>query len=380
MTTPPPRIIILGPAHPYRGGLAAFNERLARELMAAGYEVALYTFTLQYPNFLFPGKTQYTDAPPPAGLRIERQLHALNPFNWLRVGWLMRRQRPAAVVAAFWLPLLGPALGTALRLARSRHTRTLALVHNLVPHEKRPGDALFARYFAGAADGFIALSESVADDIRRFAPGRPVVCTPHPIYDHYGRPADRAEALAHLSLPPEPRYLLFFGFIRRYKGLDLLLRALAACPDPQLRLIVAGEFYEDEAPYRQLIDELGIRHRLVLRTDYIPDEEVRYYFGAADLVVQPYRTATQSGISQMAYHFGLPMVVTRVGGLPEIVPHGRAGYVVEPQPEAIAAAITDFYAAHRAEALRQGVAQLRRQYGWDVLAGHIQAMLSGLNA
>lgn len=370
-------IYLLGPAHPYRGGLAAFNERLAQELQARGHEVVLYTFTLQYPRFLFPGKTQFSDSPAPANLTIERQIHALNPFNWLRVGLRLRRRRPTAVIAAFWLPLMGPCLGTILLLARSRYTRALGLVHNLIPHEKRPGDKWLSRYFAHAAHGFIAMSQSVADDIHSFVPQRPVVYAPHPVYDNYGQPVGRTEALAFLKLPPETDYLLFFGFIRDYKGLDLLLYAMA---DPRiktrpLRLIIAGEFYGNEAYYHQLIDELGLNNQLVLHTDFIPDEAVKYYFGAADLVVQPYRSATQSGISQLAYHFGVPMVVTRVGGLPEIVPHGQAGYVTDIDPTAIADAIVDFYDNQRASRLREGVQQLRHRYSWAALASQIETLI-----
>lgn len=371
-------IILLGPAYPYRGGVAAFNERLARELIGRGHRVVVYTFTLQYPSFLFPGKSQFSTSAAPADIPIVRRLHALNPLNWLLVGLEIRRRRPRLVMAAYWLPLLAPCLGTILRIARTRGNNTAALVHNMLPHEKRPGDRLLSRYFAGSANAFVALSSSVASDIRSFCPNKPVAVVPHPVYDSYGDAIARTEALAHLALNPDHQYILFFGFIRRYKGLDILLRALASpvlANHTKLRLIIAGEFYEPPEYYYELVASLGIQERVIYRTDYIPDEEVRYYFGAADLVVQPYRTATQSGISQLAYHFGVPMIVCKVGGLAEIVPHGQAGYVVEGEESAIASAIADFYTQARAASLRAGVQELRKKFSWAALAEEVERML-----
>lgn len=364
------RILSLGPAHPYRGGLAAFNERLARALQAEGHTVELLTFTLQYPGFLFPGKTQFTHAPAPQGLVIERRIHALNPLNWWRVGRQIRREKPDLILCHFWLPLLGPALGSILRLARRKGGTRVALVHNMVPHEQRPGDRLLSRYFAGSVDRFVCMSESVAADTRALAPHKTIAVSPHPVYDHYGEAVDKRAARTHLGLEPDQAYLLFFGFIRDYKGLDLLLEAMA---DARIRergprLIVAGEFYGNEETYQAIISERGIRDLLVLRTAYIPEEDVRYYFGAADLVVQPYKSATQSGISQLAYFFEKPMVVTRVGGLPEIVPHGEAGYVVEPEPTAIADAIVDFFDHDRADELAAGLKRGKERFSWKEMA------------
>lgn len=364
MSKPPKHILLLGPAHPYRGGLAAFNERLAQALQAAGHTVSMVTFTLQYPDFLFPGTTQFSDDAAPADLHITRQIHALNPFNWIRTAWQLRRLRPDVVITAFWLPLLGPCLGTILRGLAAPHTRRIGLIHNIIPHEKRPGDRPFARYFAGACDGFITLSDAVEADMRQFTQV-PARVSPHPIYDSYGDALPPPEARRLLGIP-EGRYVLFFGFIRAYKGLDLLLTAMA---DPRitalgLRLIVAGEYYGNAQEYEALIDRLGIRDRLVLHTHFIANDTVRQYFSAADVVVQPYKTATQSGISQLAYHFERPMVVTNVGGLPEIVPDGVAGYVVEQSPRAIADALVDFYENDRQATLQAGVRAGKERYSW----------------
>lgn len=334
------KIVIIGPAHPIRGGLAAFNERLARQLAAQGNEVSIHTFSFQYPEFMFPGKTQYADGPGPADLRIHRTVHSLNPLNWRKTGLRIRKERPDMVIIAYWLPLMAMSLGTIAKLVRRNgHTRVTGLVHNLIPHEKRPGDTLLTRYFVNNCDAFITLSKEVLADIRKLT-AKPAVFAPHPVYDSFGDALPATEARQHLGLDANKRYLLFFGFIRAYKGLDLLLEAMRderIASLANLELIVAGEFYEDRKKYEPL---LGPNVRLV--SDFIPGHDVKYYFSAADLVVQPYKTATQSGISQMAYHFEKPMLVTAVGGLPEIVPDGKAGYVTAPDAKAIADGILRF--------------------------------------
>ena len=371
MESVPQRIIIVGPAHPYRGGIAAFSERLAAEFAARGNDVRLITFTLQYPSFLFPGKTQYTDGPAPEGLSICRMLNSCNPFNWIKTGLKLRKMKADKIVFAFWMPFMGPAMGTVARIAKKDGARCIGLVHNLVPHEHKPGDKLFSGYFCKAMDAFVTMSDSVLQDIRSFSPGKPAVMCPHPLYDHYGTPVSREEALRELHLEPEFRYLLFFGLIRDYKGLDWLLEAfsderLKAVPD--LKLIVAGEIYSNPELYLDAAHAL--EDRVIMRTSFIPDDMVRYYFCAADLIVQPYKTATQSGITQIAYHFEKPMLVTRVGGLPEIVPDGIAGYVVEPSKAAIADALVDFVA--RRPDFSQGLASQKKKYSWEKMAAAVE--------
>ncbi|MBQ8702896.1 MAG: glycosyltransferase [Bacteroidales bacterium] len=363
------KVIILGTAWPYRGGLAAFNERLAREYQSQGHEVEVVTFMLQYPSFLFPGKTQYSDEPAPEGLTISRRLNAINPFNWLKVGRYIKKQRPDLLITKFWLPFMAPALGTVNRVAKRKGTRRISILDNLIPHEKRFGDKLFARYFVGSVDGMVAMSRSVLADADLFDPhGRKArAFCPHPLYDHYGAIVGRDEALRMLDLDSAPRYVLFFGFIRDYKGLDLLLEAMA---DERIKtlgtkLIVAGEFYGDPKPYMELIERLGIGDRVVLKTDFIPDHEVNRYFCAADLVAQPYKTATQSGVTQIAFHFEKPMLVTNVGGLPEIVPDGKVGFVVEPAAGSIADALVRFFEEDWASRLTEGVREEKRKYAWS---------------
>jgi glycosyltransferase involved in cell wall biosynthesis len=376
MADTPRKIVIVSPAHPLRGGIAASSERLAETMQAAGHTVVIYSFSLQYPDFLFPGKTQFTDDPPPAGLTIRTRLNSVNPFNWLSSGWQIARERPDDIIVRFWLPIMGPCLGTVLRIARwvaGKRPRITALIDNIIPHEKRPGDRFFVGYFTGACDRFVVMSRSVETEMQQFVTNASAVrYAPHPIYDNYGDPIDAALARQRLSLPAGVPMVLFFGFIRAYKGLDLLLKALATTPG--VHALVAGECYGDWDTYQQIIDAHGLADRVHLRTDFIPTDQVRLYFSASDLVVQPYKSATQSGISQIAYHFDKPMVVTNVGGLPEIVTNGVSGYVVEPAETAIADSIRDFFEHDRAAALIAGVRTEKERFSWGNLMG---ALLGG---
>ena len=372
------KIIILGTAYPYRGGLSAFNERLAYEYQNQGHDVEIYTFTHQYPNFLFPGKTQYSTEPAPENLKIVRKVHSYNPFNWLKVGCEIARKKPDVMITKFWLPFMAPCFGTIARIVkRNRHTRLISILDNVIPHEHRPGDKMFVRYFIRPTDGFVAMSKSVLEDLRLFTTTKPAVFSPHPLYDHYGERLSRETALQMINLPTEQRYVLFFGFIRTYKGLDLLLEAFAndRLRQQNVKLIVAGEFYGDPEPYLKQIKELQIEDKVVLCTDFIPDSEVNRYFSAADIVAQPYKTATQSGVTQIAFHFEKPMLVTNVGGLPEIVPDGKIGYVVEPNAQQIADALLRFFNEHKQEEFEQNVAEEKKKYAWSAFAAAINDVM-----
>ncbi len=365
------KVVIIGPAYPLRGGLATYDERLARAFQAAGDAVRIVTFSLQYPDFLFPGQTQFSTEPGPVDLAIEVSLNSVNPLSWLAVGRKLRAERPDLVVFRFWLPFMGPALGTVARLVRGNgHTRVVAITDNVIPHEKRPGDGPLTRYFLRACDGFVTMSRSVLQDLRRLGFGqKPALYRPHPLYDNFGPLKPKAAALGALGLPDAAGYLLFFGFIRAYKGLDVLLEAfadnrIAALP---IKLIIAGEFYEDAAPYEELIKRHKLEDRIIRATDFIPNDSVVNYFCAADLIVQPYKNATQSGVSQIAYHFERPMLVTDVGGLAELIPAGVVGYVVPPTPAAIADAVVDFYGNKREAAFVAGVQEEKKQFSWEVM-------------
>ena len=372
----PQKIVIIGSAHPLRGGLAAFNERLAQAFQDAGDDVEIFTFSLQYPGFLFPGKTQYSSDPAPKNIKIHVNINSVNPLNWIAVGNEIAKIKPDLVIVKFWLPFMGPCFGTILRkIKKNKTTKIVSIVDNIIPHEKRIGDRVFTKYFVKAVDAFIVMSRSVGEDMKLFVKkGQAVKYIPHPIYDNYGEIIEKSVAREKLGLDQNGKYILFFGFIRDYKGLDLLLKALAdeRVKAAGIKAIVAGEFYTDSKPYEDLIDELGIRDRLVLHTDFIPNSEVGYYFGASDLVVQPYKTATQSGISQMAYHFELPMLVTNVGGLPEIVADGKAGYVTEVDEKAIADAMLDFYENNRDHDFREYVKEEKKKFSWDNMVNAIK--------
>ena len=361
------RIIIVGPAYPYRGGIADFNERLAREFQREGHEVTIYTFTLQYPSFLFPGKTQYSTSPAPSDLTIVRKINSINPLNWISVGREIRRMKPDMVMVRFWLPFLAPCLGTIARIIRRAHIKVVGLLDNVIPHERRIGDRLFARYMIKSLDGYVAISEAVLGDAKSFDDTKPYALTPHPLYDNFGEKVTREVAIQTLGLDADTRYILFFGLIRDYKGLDLLLRAFAdeRLRNKRVKLIVAGEFYSNAELYERLERELDLAEHIVWYKEFIPADRVRYFFAAADLVAQPYKSATQSGITQIAYHFERPMLVTNVGGLAEIVPHGRVGYVVQPDAADIADALVDFVDNKQEGDFEQGIAEEKSKYAWS---------------
>jgi glycosyltransferase involved in cell wall biosynthesis len=340
------KVIIIGPAHPLRGGLATFNHRLAEEFIREGADCSLLSFSLQYPSILFPGKSQFTDEPAPKGLKIRSLINSVNPLNWLSVGRKLRKEKPDLIVVRFWLPFMGPALGTILRqVKKNKHTKVVCIADNVIPHEHRPGDKPFTKYFLKACDAFITMSEKVLADLRIFEPTKPAQLVSHPLYDTFGTPLSKEEARRILGLSANEKMILFFGFIRQYKGLDLLLKAMAdeRMQAESIKLLIAGEFYEDEKPYREIIEQNHLQNSVILRTNFIPDSEVRNYLSAADCVVQPYRNATQSGVTPLAYHFEKPMIVTNVGGLPSLVPHEKVGLVAEPEPRALADAILRFY-------------------------------------
>ena len=368
-------VVIIGSAWPLRGGLAAYNERLASEFQKRGWDVTIETFSLQYPGFLFPGKTQYADWDAPDDLKISESVNSVNPFNWLSVGRRLRKQRPDLVIIKYWLPFMGPCFGTIARqIKKNRHSRIITILDNIIPHEKRMGDRAFTKYFVKPVDGFVAMSKSVLQDTHQFDTKKPRVFCPHPLYDNFGDKIEKGTAREHLGLDPDQSYILFFGFIRDYKGLDLLIEAFAdeRFRARKIKLLVAGEFYTDSAPYLSLIQKYRLTGSIVLRTDFIPDAEVRYYFSASDLVVQPYKSATQSGISQIAYHFDKPMVVTNVGGLPEIVPDGQVGYVVKQDAKDIADAILRYFEQDMEQEFAQNMAEEKKKYGWDRMARVIE--------
>jgi len=372
-------IIILGSAYPLRGGgLATFNERLARAFQQEGDVVTIYTFSLQYPNFLFPGKSQYSTEPPPTDLKIKVCINSMYPLNWIQVGNELKKLKPDIIVVRYWLPFMGPSLGTILRrVKKNNFTKIICIADNIIPHEKRAGDKQFTQYFIKPVDAFITMSEKVMNDLRKFTqkPAKKVV---HPLYDNFGEKIDKAKAREYLNINPNENIILFFGFIRKYKGLDLLLEAMSILKNQNAnskfqipKLLVAGEFYDDKKFYDELISKLNIADELILRTDFITDSEVKYYISAADFIIQPYRNATQSGVTPLAYHFEKPMLVTNVGGLPDLVPDDKVGLVCEPNPRSIAEHIIQLYQLGEDHFL-SNLREEKKKYSWSVLVNTIK--------
>lgn len=362
------KIIIIGPAYPLRGGLSTYNQILASEYKKKEYEVTILTFELQYPNFLFPGKTQFSSEPKPKDLDIDVKINSINPINWIISGLKYRNIKPDLVIIRYWIPFMGPCLGTIARIIKTnKKSRIVAITDNIIPHEKRFGDKIFTKYFINSCHGFVAMSKSVLKDLTKFNKIKPAIYNPHPIYNSFKPEISKNESCRLLKLDSEINYILFFGFIRAYKGLDLLLEAMEIISQKSLnlKLIVAGEFYEDEKPYMNIIEKYNLYKNVIFFKDFIPDSEVHQYFSVSDLVVQPYKDATQSGVTQIAYFYNKPMIVTNIGGLPELVPNEKAGFVVGKSPEEIAKVIEKFYVENWADRMRAFVKQEKNKYSWD---------------
>ena len=362
-------LVIIGPAWPLRGGLAAFDEQLARTFSSRDISTRIETFSLQYPSLLFPGKTQYTDQPAPTDVTIHAGIHSMNPLNWLIMGWKLKKEKPSLIIVRYWIPFLAPCLGTICRIARlNKHTKVICIVDNMIPHEKRFADKLLSSFFVKSVDGFITMSEKVAKDVRSFST-KPIQLSPHPIFNHFGTTINKEEARIKLGLGIQEKVILFFGFIRQYKGLDLLLNAMAseAIKEAKIKLMVVGEFYEDAQPYYDMIASLGISDRVILHNEFVADAEVKNYVCAADFIIQPYRNATQSGVTPLAYHFEKPMLVTNVGALPDTVPDGKVGVVVEPNATAIAEGILKLYSIGVAHFIPFVQAE-KEKYSWESMA------------
>lgn len=367
--TEPLKITLLGPAHPYRGGLAAIMHTMAREWQSEGHSVDIKTFTVQYPEFLFPGKSQFADGPAPEGLKIERCVNTANPFNWIKMGLRIKREAPDVVVLKYWTPFMAPCFGTIARIARrNKHTKFICQIDNVEPHEPHFFDRWFNRWFLGGIDGFVYMSDKVYQELKEYT-SAPAIFSPHPMFENYGSPIPHNKACQELGIDSNSRYALFFGLIRDYKGLDLLLKAWGEVKRkgrvaPDYKLLVAGEFYTDKEPYLKLIKDEGISDSVVLHDSFVPDDKVKNYFSAADFLVLPYKTATQSGVTQIAYKFELPVVVTDVGGLREIITHERNGYLTEPTAESLADAIERISNEETISKMRVAMREDSKRFSW----------------
>ena len=370
------RIALVGPLAPWRGGLAQYLGMLGESLMPSA-EVRAWTFTRQYPGFLFPGESQRDPAAPRPAFPLEATLDSLAPWSWRRTAGALERFAPGAVVLKWWIPFFAPAFASSVGPLRRRGTRVVLVCDNLVPHEHRPFDGALTRWMLRNSDGYLVMSQSVARDLDTLKPGAPRRSVRHPLYAQFDRGRHTRES-ARAALGLEGEVVFFFGYVRHYKGLDTLLEAWPAVRARRpATLVVAGEFYEDEAPYRRLASAAGDSVKLMSR--YIPDDEVEALFKAADVVVLPYRSATQSGVTHVAYALGVPVITTDVGGLAETVTPGETGLVVPPEnPQALAAAIVRYFEAGLAPSLRAGVERVRRQHSWAALARETLSLVDEL--
>jgi len=373
------KIIIIGPGFPLRGGIANFNAALANAFIKQGDDCKIVSFSLQYPNILFPGKTQFEVGPPPKDIDILPLVNSINPFNWRKVSNYIMNQKPDLVIPVFWLPFTGISISRIIRKLKKTKVPVVSLVHNVIPHDKHLGDSFFSKKYFNQCDAFVTLSQAVADDIQLFVKNPVKKVIPHPVYDIFGDAVSRESALKKLGLLPDFRYLLFFGLVKEYKGLDILIKALSnpIIRNQKIKLIVAGEFYEDRKQYDDLIRRLDISNHVIIYNKYISAEEVKYFFSASDIVVQPYKTATQSGVTQVAYHFNKPMIVTDVGGLKEIVPNEKVGFVVEKEnPAQIAQAINKFYVNKKESLFIENIKKEKQRFSWDAMANGFKALLA----
>ena len=370
------KVIIIGPAFPYRGGIANFNNSLALGFAEKGADVEIYSFSLQYPSFLFPGKTQYEEGEGPKGISIFPIVNSINPFNWFMVAKKIKKENPDYVIIRYWLPFMAPALGTIAKLIK-KTTKVFAITDNVIPHERRIGDSLLTKYFVKSCHAFLTLSSSVLDDLSAFTDTKEKIFIPHPIYDSFGEIVDKKQAKQNLGLEENVNYLLFFGFVRRYKGLDIMIDVMAdkRIQDLGVKLIVAGEFYDNKQEYISQINSLGISENIILKSDFIPEEDVKNYFCACDMITQTYRTATQSGVTQIAYHFERPMLVTNVGGLAEIVPHNKVGYVCDINTKDIADCVVDFYDNNKEKQFSENTKTEKKRFTWKELVDGIEKLI-----
>lgn len=370
------KIVIVSTAFPLRGGIAHYIALLARAL-SVRHEVEIITFKRQYPSFLFPGKSQEEQGELASTTPAPQRVDSINPLNWMSVGREIARRKPDVLLFKYWLPFFGPCFGTIARVVKRRcGARVLVICDNVIPHEHRPFDHAFTRYLFRATDAFIVQSHAVETELKNFWPGAHYQYVPHPVYELFGSGTDKAGARKDLAISA-PRVLLFFGYIRRYKGLQVLLEAMARVVRTiDVHLVVVGEFYDEERRYRELIRSLNLERSVTVRSDYVPNSEVGRYFSAADAVVLPYLSATQSGIAQIAYNFDRPVIVSNVGGLAEVVIEGESGLVVPANdPDALAQSILRLYEGENLARLSAGVAREKKKYTWGNLVSGIEQIV-----
>lgn len=365
------KIVIVSPAYPLRGGIANFTSQLYHEL-SKEHQVSIFTFKRQYPNIFFPGKTQFEVGEDVDKIPSKVEIDSINPFSWNKTANDIINEKPDLVIFKYWLPFFSPCYSSiAKQIKKKSQAKLLAVCHNIIPHEKRIGDNSLSKMFLTKMEYFVLLSKDVKKDLLTFIEKPKSKILPHPVYSRFGKSVGKQQAKEYLKLSGN-NFILFFGFIRDYKGLDVLLKALSLLEEKKVNLIIAGEFYSEKEKYLKLIDELNIKQNVFMFNDFIPTDEVKYYFSASDAVVLPYKDATQSGIVQVAVNFSKPVIATNAGGLDEVIVNGETGYIVEKEDsKALAKAIDNFYKEKKENEFSENISLLTEKYSWKNFAAGI---------
>lgn len=372
------KIAFLSPFYPYRGGIAQFSDSLYIEL-AKEHEVKAFTFTKQYPSLLFPGKTQFvSDDDLNRNIPVTRVLSSVNPFSWNKTAREIIQFRPDVVLISYWMPFFAPAFGKIAGKLKKAGIKVIGVLHNVIAHEKRAGDEALTKYFFNKCDGFVILNNASEKDLLGLIPNAKYKIHPHPLYDHYGEKVNTTDARAKLNIPLDKKVILFFGFIRDYKGLDILIDSMKDLNDKYL-LLIAGEVYGDFKKYDEQIDKLGVRDKINLQVKYIPETEIPLYFSAGDVCVLPYRSATQSGIVGIAYHFDVPVIVTNTGGLAEMVTEGKTGLIVNNiDSGSITSAIQKYFDEGLKDRAIPDIKKYKQEHSWKAFADDVISLTKSL--
>lgn len=365
------KIAYLSTFYPFRGGIAQFNALMYRAFQEKGHDIEAFTFKRQYPNFLFPGETQYvTEDDKVDEIDSKELLDTVNPFSYYKTARAIQEYAPDILLTKYWMTFFGPSLGLVAKKMKPGVKR-ISVLDNVIPHEKRFFDKPANNFFLKNNDGFIVMSDAVLADLLSLKPDAKYLRIDHPVYDHFGEKREAKASRKKLGMPEEGKFVLFFGFIREYKGLDLLIQAMKSVGD-DVHLIVAGETYGSFDNYQKLIDESPAKGRIHLHNRYISDDEVSDFFSASNVCILPYKSATQSGITAISHHFDLPIIATDVGGLKESVHHDVNGLIVKsPEVELISDSINDYFARNVQETFAKQIQKEKEENSWDNFADKI---------
>ena len=375
------KIIIVGTAYPMRGGIAQFNALLYK-YFSAGNDVKMYSFKRQYPEMFFPGKTQFEQDEPLFKIPDDKNIicvDSVNPFNWISTGRRIGNENPDLIIFKYWIPFFAPCFTVISYIAKKfSNAKVLLICDNVIPHEKRFGDRFFTKLVFAQSDYFVVMSKTVEEDLKLFNKGKPYKLIQHPVYNIFGEKVSKTEAKEFINKEyntdvRNEKVILFFGYIRKYKGLNYLIDAMPEIlKKVNLKLLVVGEFYDDENKYLEQINSLNLEESIKVISDFVPDANVRYFFSASDVVVLPYADATQSGIIQIAYYYDKPVIATDVGGLAEVVKNNETGFIIEPKnSKAVAEAVIKFYEEDLEEKFSKNAGEEKKKFTWEEFCSDI---------